>query len=235
MTHNPEVNSPAAKEARQVVASSGRPPSSGMQDWRMPLQDPLVIPPVVLIGPVSVGQVAARGRRATGYPSLRGRSTQMGRGEEVRLARLLPPPQQGLSVPDGHLGSGHPAGHDPASARSATTVWQVLAASLATGGRRGRGVGGPRGPGRRRPRRRSVAAWPVTSSRPGASGRSPRRLRPATGGRRCGAAGGVQAGQSGLFAAASQHLHQAPSGQPALQPSHSQGRAASLWRGRVRR
>jgi hypothetical protein len=30
----------------------------------------------------------------------------MGRGEDVRLARLLPPPQQGLSVPDGHLGNG---------------------------------------------------------------------------------------------------------------------------------
>jgi 2-phosphoglycerate kinase len=70
MTHNPEVNSPAAKEARQVVASSGRSPSSGMQDWRMPLQDTLVIPPVVLIGPVSVGKSTVAGLLADrmGWP-----------------------------------------------------------------------------------------------------------------------------------------------------------------------
>jgi hypothetical protein len=38
----------------------------------------------------------------------------------------------------------------------------------------------------------------------------------------------VQARQSGLLAAASQHLHQAPSGQPALEPKPQPGSAASL-------
>ena len=53
-----------------MVASSGRSPSSGMQDWRMPLQDTLVIPPVVLIGPVGVGKSTVAGLLADrmGWP-----------------------------------------------------------------------------------------------------------------------------------------------------------------------
>jgi hypothetical protein len=46
---------------------------------------------------------------------------------------------------------------------------------------------------------------------------------------------GVQPRKSGLFAAASQHLHQAPPGQPALQPKPQPGSVASLWRARARR
>jgi hypothetical protein len=57
-----------------------------------------------------------------------------------------------------------PSGPSPCTAatltiRSATAMCQVLAANLATGGRRGRGGDAPHGPGRPRPRRRSVAAW----------------------------------------------------------------------------
>jgi hypothetical protein len=39
---------------------------------------------------------------------------------------------------------------------------------------------------------------------------------------------GVQARQASLLTAAPQHLHQAPSGQPALQPKPQPGSAASL-------
>ena len=53
-------------------------------------------------------------------------------------------------------------------------------------GRQARGADGPRGHGRRLPRHCSVAAWRGTSNRLVASNPSRRRLRRATGGRRCG-------------------------------------------------
>jgi hypothetical protein len=45
----------------------------------------------------------------------------------------------------------------------------------------------------------------------------------------------MEFGQAGLMAAAPQHLHEAPGGQPALEPSHNHGRAVSLCRARTRR